>query len=254
MQHMTLAKHHSLVVANLIRQCIYNFQGTADDSNIDPTDLSQSPSPPAAREGKKRPLVIQYRECVLRLQLACFFRCYDVAKTVMKKCDDLHEAVKMLTKSAQCAEQTFCAGIVSAAIAGDALVLGRDAEGETYSSRAKEAVRRYEELCQHGPHFRHRLAALQAEINFHIDKDFSKASVLYDESIRLAGEHNYVHEQALVCELAGIFHKKELIDYEKACSYFEDAKKYYTEWGSKRKAQEMDKCITDLAIPIYQWF
>ena len=254
--HMKLAKHHCLCVANLLRQCMCNFLDTSN-GNSNPTDLSprkRGNGPQSAGERDKRPLIIQYRECVIRLQLACFFHDYEAGKSVMTQCDDIHEAIKMLSKSSQGAEETFFAGILSAAIAGDMLLMGNE-QGEKYSSCAKAAVRRYEELTQYGLHFRHRLAALKAEVSYHIDKDFDKASALYDESIRLAGEHNFVHEQALVCELAGTFQKKELIDYETARNYFKDAKNYYIEWGSKRKAVEMDERIEELAVPMgYLWF
>ena len=113
-----------------------------------------------------------------------------------------------------------------------------------------DAIERFEKWARDGPHFSHRLALLKAECAFHIDRDHEKAGPLYEEAIRLAEEHSFVHELALACELHAFFQRKAHVDFPKARQIFQVAKKHYGKWGAKAKEADMDSCVDKCDVPM----
>mmetsp|Transcript_31201 Transcript_31201/g.69141 ORF Transcript_31201/g.69141 Transcript_31201/m.69141 type:complete len:189 (+) Transcript_31201:1-567(+) len=85
--------------------------------------------------------------------------------------------------------------------------------------------------------FAHKVKLLKAEIAFH-DGYVADAATLYDDAIRIAGEHRFVHEQALACERCGIFYSTSG-NPRIAGGYFTRACEYYLKWGAKRKASDL---------------
>ena len=65
--------------------------------------------------------------------------------------------------------------------------------------------------------------------------EIPKASQAYDDSIKAAKNHKFIHEMALGCELAGYFYKEQG-DEERSQSMFKDARDAYIKWGANRKA------------------
>lgn len=131
--------------------------------------------------------------------LACFFRKWDEAKPIIKKCDEFRKSHVFESINSQDVEESFLIGIISAEVIGNCF--DEKDDGIDYSQRVVDAIERFEKWARDGPHFSHRLALLKVEAAFHIDRDHEKAGPLYEEAIRLAEEHSFVHELALACEL-----------------------------------------------------
>jgi hypothetical protein len=74
---------------------------------------------------------------------------------------------------------------------------------------------------------------LEAE-QFSFDKKNEEAHKSYAAAIDTACLSGFIHEQGLACELAG-YHYKRVGDLRSALSFFGQAKRCYTEWGSKMK-------------------
>ena len=60
----------------------------------------------------------------------------------------------------------------------------------------------------------------------------------YAAAISSACSSKFIHEQGLACELAG-YHYKKNGDLSGARSFFEQAKKCYTDWGSQMKVDSV---------------
>ena len=246
MKEMTLRKHFAIAVAIPYRQALLNFQNSnlkGDPTNITPPETGGG-GPPAR---KKRGIVL-YREYILKLMLACFFRKWDEAKPIIKKCDEFRKSHVFECVNSQDAEETFLIGIISAEVIGNCF--DEKDDGIDYSRRVLDAIERFEKWAKEGPHFGHRHALLKAEAAFHIDRDHEKAAPLYEEAIRLAEEHSFVHEQALACELHARFQRKAYVDFPKARQIFQVAKKHYGKWGAKAKEADMDVCIDQCDVPL----
>ena len=91
--------------------------------------------------------------------------------------------------------------------------------------------------------YRNKFLLLEAEtLSFGGKQEEARSA--YAAAITASRSSRFVHEQALACELAG-FHYKKLGNNEKACDFFNHAKKLYTEWGSTMKADSVSR-QTDL--------
>lgn len=241
-KEMTLRKHYAIAVAIPIRQALQNFQSVSIDG--DPTIITPLNS---GGVGNKRGIVL-YREYILRLMLACFFRKYDEAKTIIKQCDEFHKTNKFESISSQDVEESFLVGIICTSIIENCF----DEEDDVidYAQRALDATKKFEEWAKNGPHFQHRLALLQAQVAFSIERDHEKAAPLYEEAIRLAEEHAFVHEQALACELSAFYERKAHVDFPKARQIFQVARKLYGAWGATAKVTDMDEMIDSCDVPL----
>ncbi len=77
-----------------------------------------------------------------------------------------------------------------------------------------------------------------------------QAMELYDQAIRGAKEHQFIHEEALANELAGKFYLA--IGKEKIAQiYLIDAYYCYSRWGAKVKVEDLEKCYHKLLLPIF---
>ncbi len=74
---------------------------------------------------------------------------------------------------------------------------------------------------------------LEAE-QFSFEKRIIEAQKSYDAAISTARSSGFIHEEGLACELAG-YHYKKIGDLSSALSFFGQAKRCYTEWGSRMK-------------------
>ena len=74
---------------------------------------------------------------------------------------------------------------------------------------------------------------LEAE-EFSHDGKHDEAMASYVAAINSAQSYGFIHEQGLACELAG-YHCKNVGDRDAAWSFFNQAKRYYKEWGSELK-------------------
>ena len=89
----------------------------------------------------------------------------------------------------------------------------------------------------------HKMKFLLAEIAVH-DGNYEDAAALYDEAIRIAGEHRFIREQALASERCGMFYSSKMSNAPTAAAYFMQAAEAYIKWGAKRKAAELLQMVT----------
>ena len=86
--------------------------------------------------------------------------------------------------------------------------------------------------------FGHKLEMLSAEI-FALKGDHCAAIKAYDAAISKAGQHYFVHEQAIAYERAGMLLNDLETSGARASEYLRNAKKKYEEWGAMRKVKDL---------------
>ena len=96
--------------------------------------------------------------------------------------------------------------------------------------------------------FRNKLELLEAEL-YGLDAKHSQAVALYDAAIASSREYNFIHEEGLACEKAGLYYKK-MKDFRKANSYFEQARVCYEKWGSQVKVQSIQREIDVISAAV----
>ena len=67
------------------------------------------------------------------------------------------------------------------------------------------------------------------------------AQRLYAQAISQAARSGFQHNAALACERMGEYLLYDLNEEDRAQSYFRDAVKYYSDWGSEYKAQMLEE-------------
>merc|ERR1719416_138144 len=95
--------------------------------------------------------------------------------------------------------------------------------------------------------FENMLLLLQAEHQFATGR-MTEAGYTYELAIASAKEHRFVHEEALSCELAGIFYRCRGM-MEESYWYFQKAVKCYKSWGAAGKAKALLLSIEQDAPP-----
>ncbi|MBF0303146.1 MAG: AAA family ATPase, partial [Desulfamplus sp.] len=87
--------------------------------------------------------------------------------------------------------------------------------------------------------FRHRYLLVQAEIAC-LQGNILEAQKTYEEAIRLARHHEYVHEEAIAYECAARAYQKWGME-KIAKLYFSEATALYRQWGATAKATQLEK-------------
>ena len=87
--------------------------------------------------------------------------------------------------------------------------------------------------------YKHMLRFIEAEIAYS-EGHHEEAKVAYDDAIRLAGEHRFIHHQALCLERAALYHM-DVSGGPSAMStkYLTEARDLYVKWGAHRKAADI---------------
>ncbi len=83
-----------------------------------------------------------------------------------------------------------------------------------------------------------KMLLLKAE-SMYTKGEFKSAGPLYDDAIRSAREHKFVHEEAIASELAGIFYYEGGFR-QKSYSYLAHSVKSYEEWGAHAVARRVE--------------
>ena len=100
---------------------------------------------------------------------------------------------------------------------------------------ALQSKKRLDAYAKNCPwNFSHSARLLSAEMANKLDDDPDRARSDYDEAIDLAGRHKYVHDQAIACELASLFHRAQLRPTQ-AEEYLQRARLHYGDWGACAK-------------------
>lgn len=86
---------------------------------------------------------------------------------------------------------------------------------------------------------------LEAENMFSIG-EFDGAMTMYDNAIRSAYEHKFIHEEAIASELAAIFYYERGFR-QKSLSYFEHSLKSYRKWGAHAVARRVETVVKEFS-------
>ena len=95
--------------------------------------------------------------------------------------------------------------------------------------------------------FRNKVHLLEAESSS-FNGRHQEAAASYAAAIASARSSRFIHEEGLACELAG-FHHKKIGDLNSAYNFFNQAKRCYTEWGSRVKVESVTRQLERITPP-----
>ena len=128
---------------------------------------------------------------------------------------------------------TFLSGLIAAAMA-------RKKDPSKWIPIAKACRGKVKVWSEASPwNYKHMLRFIEAEIAYSEGHE-EEAKVAYDDAIRLAGEHRFIHHQALCLERAALYHM-DVSGGSSAVStkYLTEARDLYVKWGAHRKAADI---------------
>uniref|UniRef100_A0A7S0B1Y2 Tetratricopeptide repeat protein n=1 Tax=Minutocellus polymorphus TaxID=265543 RepID=A0A7S0B1Y2_9STRA len=107
---------------------------------------------------------------------------------------------------------------------------------EYWDNIASDVMKKFDTWIEIGSdwNFLSKMQMLVAE-RAYCKRDVDVAKAAYDEAIAAAEKHGFIHEEALACELAGIFYC-ERGDISGGRSYLQKSVELFTRWGAHRKA------------------
>lgn len=122
------------------------------------------------------------------------------------------------------------------------LNLARDTKQSKCRSMGEKAVAKLSQLALMSKwNFENKAKLLQAELHY-VDGDLESAEVAYKASIKSANDHKFIHEEALACELYGMFCVENRW-VNKGSKQLHIALEKYNEWGATKKANELQLFI-----------
>eukprot|EP00957_Ditylum_brightwellii_P060742 4611847-Ditylum_brightwellii.AAC.1 len=160
--------------------------------------------------------------------LAFIFGDYGLASKMVEKINEIDTSTY---PAFMISSYAFVEGLVSYALAHKT----NEAKWEILGRNATDKMFQYASIVP--INFQHKLLLLQAESLF-FSGDSMNASKYYDAAIKTAGENNFIQDQAIAYERAGVFHSSEgsaLI----ASQYFGQAHVSYLKWGAYCKADHI---------------
>ena len=120
-----------------------------------------------------------------------------------------------------------------------ALNLARDTKEAKWRKIGEGAVKSMNQLVHYSSwNFENKHLLLQAELHY-LNGRHSIAELAYQSSIISAHNHKFIHEEALACELYGVFliNNKEA---EKGMKQLQHAHTKYRQWGALKKAKAVE--------------
>ena len=232
LQSHAMAFNHELTMA--VGHLVQVLSNLCDESTPDPTIIM--PEVPTQEIDSDEPpegmpdFVHLGQIYLFRLFLSYLFGNFSQAFDVVKARESFVD--KIPVRYAIVADETFYTGLVAVAMA-------KEKEDKKLMDQARaclDKMKSYATQCCHN--FEHKQRLLEAEIAV-FDCKYDVAASLYDDSIRLAGENGFVHEQGLAHEKAGSFYFG--LNRSKSMEHFECAKKCFLQWGSPRKVRDLEQ-------------
>ncbi len=101
---------------------------------------------------------------------------------------------------------------------------------------AIEKMRSWSSQCSWN--FSNKLLLLQAESHYSLGEE-KLAAEKYSQAIESARKHRFVHEEAMGCELASLFHQK-MNDQDLSSSLMKRSIDCYTTWGAQKKVEALN--------------
>eukprot|EP00578_Thalassiosira_sp_NH16_P017378 CAMPEP_0181111258 /NCGR_PEP_ID=MMETSP1071-20121207/19174_1 /TAXON_ID=35127 /ORGANISM="Thalassiosira sp., Strain NH16" /LENGTH=596 /DNA_ID=CAMNT_0023195129 /DNA_START=1 /DNA_END=1791 /DNA_ORIENTATION=- len=124
-----------------------------------------------------------------------------------------------------------------------ALNLARDTKEDKWRKIGEDSIKSMARLVGCSTwNFENKHKLLLAEL-YSLDGRFSMAELSYQSSILSAHDHKFIHEQALACELYGVF-LVENKNFQGGMEQLQIALNKYTQWGALKKAMD----VMDLMI------
>jgi len=169
-----------------------------------------------------------------RMILAYMFGRYELAAEMTVE----YRKTSVLLRNARLVNETFYLALIALASADDA----SKADARQNAGEALTKLEGWVGISEWN-HL-HKMKFLQAEIAI-FDGNYEDAAALYDEAIRIAGEHRFVHEQALASERCGMFYSSKIGNAQTAATYLTRAAEAYMKWGAKRKTADLLEMLTN---------
>jgi len=213
----------------IYRQAVLNFlgEGTSHPALLKGDAIQEVWSNIKNSSHMTQTFVLHFVETML----AYFFYEYEIGT----KCADEARLVLNAARSRyDLANFVFYDGLLS-------LQCAREAEEKyEWEKRANESMAKIKEWCKYCPdNFSNKLYLLEAELAYlhgnHLD-----AAKFYYSSLSQAGENEFMHEEALAFERAGIFYLSMNLS-SMANRLLSSACKVYSEWGAKAKVNHLKK-------------
>ena len=134
--------------------------------------------------------------------------------------------------------QSMCLGMMETFHRGVALyIMARKTKKRKYKSHAAKIRKTIKKWWKAGnPNVEHYTLLLDAE-HAALSKSYESAEKLYLEAIELASRMGYLHHAALFNERYADFLQHERHDEEKAVHFFNEASRYYEQWGATKKVK-----------------
>ena len=210
-----------------------------DPSSNDPSTLTgeitdQTALLSLAKQMNNFALVVQIFR--LRIYIAYLFRQYDLASELA---NDMLTTFTGSGASIQFLPNgcfvpgTFHIGLVS-------LHMARTKDAEKWLPVADDCMNRMKTWSEASQwNFGHMMRLMEAEKSY-CRGDHVKAQAAYGDAIRLAGEHKFIHDQALCLERAALYYADTFGDASELCvRYMAEARELYAKWGALKKAATM---------------
>ena len=224
-------------------QAILNLSEDAGADGSDPTVLTNGMIDVEAKMSesleKQRPNPLR-KMYFCRMWLAYLFRRYSIAAEMLELHQEMAKATKLYS-SIEVIHETFYAGLIAASLLrqnGDDKIKWR--------SLVEAALNQLSNWAELGSewNFRHKLDLLKAEKSFS-ENEMEAAAASYESAIRGAKKHCFINEEALACERAGIFYFDNG-SMDEARKYLGMAKQLYSDWGAKRKVNDVAALLQEV--------
>jgi len=132
------------------------------------------------------------------------------------------------------------------------LALARDADPATKEAHLALVEKNLIQLkiwADNAPdNYQHKYFLIEAE-RLALTEDKRAASDAYDAAIELAHEHRFLHDEALINELAGRFYMG-LGKSKLARPYLQDAYQLYLKWGAQAKADQLKELFAEQILTV----
>ena len=124
------------------------------------------------------------------------------------------------------------------------VALSRERGDRSLLRRARKNIRQFTKWAKHAPeNYLHKLRLMEAELAWCVG-DTDRATTAFRAAIELASDHEYLNDEALACERAGMFFAERGTP-EAARRYLMRAHQAYKEWGAARKETHLEEMYPD---------
>ena len=122
----------------------------------------------------------------------------------------------------------------------------RDSERLRWIEKGENVLTKVRSWSEHSSwNWEDKMVLLEAEKMYTVMGNFDQAASLYERAIRLAHEHKFINDEAIACELAGIFFCEQGIHDMKAEALLLHSVRCYKTWGALAVARRVETYIAN---------